>query len=473
MSTAAPDALDRLSEAVAERSNPIVVKEVRQGLRTRAFWVFFILMLVANLFISLVAVAFAQDEREVGPVAFGAYFAALALVQFFVIPYVAFRSMAREREDETWVLLTLTGLGPRRILRGKLASAVLQGLLYASVAAPFLLFSYYLNGIELPAILVTLAVSVAYQVFLTSIGVSMATLANGRASRAALNFLFLGFLLFALFQPTIAFSVAVFGGRGVFSGSGWLYGGALTLFVMVSWAALFYEAAAARLSLATELYTTGPRLTVLVQVLGALGFGLWAARSSGDADPLRVTQNLMQVHLALVGIFLVSDRDGKLARHERSRWPSLLKPGALRGFQFIALLSALSTITCTAGTVVLDNNGSLPMLLGAGCFSLLYLALSGLMAAARPAQIWQRPTLWRAFFFGFGFVVLALTPAMGEIFDVSQTNALLYTLHPVLGMKVLDETGFGPPLVALAGLTAVAVLALLTVLGRRDVEVRL
>jgi hypothetical protein len=252
-----------------------------------------------------------------------------------------------------------------------------------------------------------------------------------------------------------------------------MYGGALTLFVMVSWATLFYEAAAARLSLATELYTTGPRLTVLVQVLGALGFGLWSARSSSDADPLLVTQGVVQAHLALVGIFLVSDRDGKLARHARSRWPALLKPGALRGFQFIALLSALSTITCTAAMVALDKNGSLPMLLGAGCFPLLYLAVPGLMAAVLDAQVWQRPTLWRAFFFGFGFVALALTPAVGAIFDVSETNALLYTLHPVLGMKVLDETGFGPPLVSLIGLTAAAVLALLTVLGRRDVEVHL
>ena len=36
------------------------------------------------------------------------------------------------------------------ILSGKLGSSVLQGSLYASAATPFLLFSYFLNGIDLP-----------------------------------------------------------------------------------------------------------------------------------------------------------------------------------------------------------------------------------------------------------------------------------------------------------------------------------
>ena len=114
---------------------------------------------------------------------FFAFFVCLGVVHFFIIPYSAYRSLAREREDETWVLLTLTGLGPRRILRGKVASFLVQAGLYASAVGPFLLFSYYLNGIDLPTILVVLALGVGWLVFLTSVGVCAATLAEGRLVR--------------------------------------------------------------------------------------------------------------------------------------------------------------------------------------------------------------------------------------------------------------------------------------------------
>src|SRR5262249_1830468 len=120
--------------------------------------------------------------------------ASLGLVQYFVIPYSAYRSMAREREEETWVLLTLTGLGPRRILRGKMGSFMLQGILYTSAAAPFLLFSYFLNGIDLVTILCVVVAGVAWQLLLTSICVSMATLAVSRLMAGLLHFVTLGLL---------------------------------------------------------------------------------------------------------------------------------------------------------------------------------------------------------------------------------------------------------------------------------------
>jgi hypothetical protein len=137
LSAAPATAWDRFSGSVSERLNPIVVKEVRQGLRTRVFGIFFGLMLLACVCISLVAWATASEVGyDAGKGFFIAFFVALGVVQFFIIPYTAYRSMAREREDDTWVLLTLTGLGPRRILRGKLSSFIVQGMLYGSAAGP-------------------------------------------------------------------------------------------------------------------------------------------------------------------------------------------------------------------------------------------------------------------------------------------------------------------------------------------------
>ena len=86
MSAATPDAFDRFGEKLADTVNPIVVKEVRQGLRTRVFWLFFSLMLVVNLFISLVCFAMAEENANIGKGAFIAFFVVLAFVQFFIIP---------------------------------------------------------------------------------------------------------------------------------------------------------------------------------------------------------------------------------------------------------------------------------------------------------------------------------------------------------------------------------------------------
>ncbi len=128
---------EQLSERAQEVVGPIVVKEVRQGLRARVFGVFFGLMLAACLVVAIIALATSSAYDQGGRDAFGAFLVALNVVCCFVIPYTAFRSMAREREDETWVLLALTGLGARSIVRGKWLSASAQAMLFASACAPF------------------------------------------------------------------------------------------------------------------------------------------------------------------------------------------------------------------------------------------------------------------------------------------------------------------------------------------------
>ena len=156
-----------MNERFLEAVGPIVVKEVRQGLRARVFAICFGLLLLACLTTSLVAAAEVRewDMQALGPRYLTLFLAGLSLLCFFVIPYTAYRSMAREREDETWVLLALTGLSSRRIVRGKVASALTQAALYSSAGAPFILFSYFLNGVDLPTLLIELCFAGCWAVF--------------------------------------------------------------------------------------------------------------------------------------------------------------------------------------------------------------------------------------------------------------------------------------------------------------------
>lgn len=475
MSATTPDAFDRWGERVADRVNPIVVKEVRQGLRTRVFWVFFSLMLVGCLAISLFAWA-ANDgiADDTGQYAFVAYFVALGFVQFFVIPYASYRSMAREAEDETWVLLTLTGLGPRRILAGKLASAVLQGALYASAATPFLLFSYFLNGIDLPTIVVGVIVATGYQVFLVAVAVSLATLAESKLVRALLHFVLLGVLLQGLgFGIGGAVTLGEVARRASSSAEFWLAAGSV-LFGVVTTGVLLFESAAARLALPTEDYVRGPRLAYAVQFLGMLGLFLAGWRLSGEAEVLTAASVAVSVYATFVGLFVGSDRDGMAKLHwaTGSRY-ALLKPGGYRGLLFVVGLLALATaVLAFLGLREASfDEGALRVLLAAPAFALVMLCLPWLVARWVPHPPWQTPAMVRIVFLGLLVLMTGVPPLLGEIISEAD-DVVLNALNPIVGLINIERRDAdGPALMLLAWGIAGGLLAwTLSSLRSRDTE---
>ena len=438
----APDAFDRFGEELADRVNPIVVKEVRQGLRTRVFWIFFSLMLVACLFISLFAFAASDGMADnIGKQTFIAFFVCLGFVQFFVIPYSAYRSMAREAEDETWVLLTLTGIGPRRILAGKLGSSVLQGILYASAATPFLLFSYVLNGIDLPTIIVGVVVSMGYQVFLVSVSVSLATLAESRLVRSLLHFVLLGALLWGL-GIGIGGSVALgeLAQKATSSAAFWLTSFSV-LFGMVTTGLILFESAAARLSLATEDYARGARLVYVLQFLGAAALFVCGWSVSGEAEVLTAGSVTLSAYATLVGLFVASDRDGMARVHwVTGKRFSLLKPGGLRGFVLVVVLLLLMAVSFVSLAL---GDGRLPMgamlvLVAAPGFALLMLSLPVVVARLIPHPPWQTPAMIRLVFLGLAVLMTGVPPLIGEL--VSDADDLfLNALNPIVGLINIER----------------------------------
>jgi ABC-type transport system involved in multi-copper enzyme maturation permease subunit len=470
---ATPDAFDRLGERVADAINPIVVKEVRQGLRTRVFTIFFAVMLAANLLISLVAFAFADEGgTRTGQDAFMAYFVALACVQFFVIPYSAYRSMSREAEEETWVLLTLTGLGPRRILAGKVASFVLQGTLYASAAAPFLLFSYYLNGIDLPTIVVALATSIAYQLFLVALSVSMATLAETRLVRGLLHFVLLGLLLQGL-----GFGIGGTAGamelsrKALADGVFWLSALAGT-FAMVTTGMLFFELAAARLSLPSEDYARGPRRWYLVQAVGMLAFFLWGYAASGERGVLVAGALSQAAHAQLVGQTVASDRDGMARVHwATGKRFSPFKPGALRGFTVVTVVTLAAGALYAVPGFSAGDPGMEAVIIAAPAFALVYLATPQIVARWVPHPPSQTALMVRVLAFGLFVLGVGLPPLVGELVAEAD-NLALNLLNPTVGLvNVAKAKVDALPLVLVPWGVALGVTAwAFAVLRRHDVE---
>ncbi len=435
------DAVDRLGIRVAERASPIVVKEVRQGLRTRVFWVCFALMLLASLTIALVEAALDPDAAT-GAGAFAATFSVLGFVEFFVIPFTAFRSMAKERDDETWVLLSLTGLGPRRVIRGKIASFVLQGLLYASAAAPFLLFSYFLNGIDLPTIVVAVAMGAAFHVFLVSVTVSLATVGETRLARGVMQFVVLGLLAGALFFALgVAVSVQRLVENMTFSGSefaDFAFVGVSFLVAMVSTAWLLFEVAAASLSMSTEDYARGVRLAFTTQVLAGLGLFVtaWFLHERDRYFPSGSA--VVAFYVFVVGTYVASDADG-LARNLAATGRSWLKPGALRGYAWV-----VATVVVGFGAFVVfasrvTNRGDfMAVTAAAPGFALLYLAAGQVLGRLLPHAPHQRTLMIRVATVALVVVAAGVPPLLGAYFSKPNDTAL-NMLNPVVGLTNLAD----------------------------------
>ncbi|WP_224361392.1 ABC transporter permease [Hyalangium versicolor] len=436
-----------LGERLGDRINPLVVKEIRQGLRTRLFWVCFGLMLVACVLLSLTAYADVRDGgyRPRGNFYFFTFFVCLGLVHFFVIPYSAYRSLAREREDETWVLLALTGLGPRRILRGKVTSFLAQAALYASAVGPFLLFSYYLNGIDLPTILVVLALGTAWLVFLTVLGVCAATLADGRLGRAFVHFLVLGVLAGGVAQGLgIAFALSE-GSSRLMRERELPYVIGVALWLMLSYGWLLFEAAAARLSLITENYSRGPRRALVAQMLISAVVVVWIWWKQGmDRDISSVAGVVGCLHLTVAGVFVISDVDGQArALRTQTRMWSLLRPGAVRGFRLMVLLLVAWSAFCALlgmGSSMQSNwRTLLHITVAAAAYPLLYFSVALLVAKMPRSDRFASPAAVRILFVALAGLGSVLPPLMALLIDEPANNGLINLLNPTVGLVSFGE----------------------------------
>jgi hypothetical protein len=136
----------------------------------------------------------------------------LSVPLLIVVPYAAFRSLAGEWEDGTFELLSITALSARQIVTGKLASAVLQMMVYYSALAPCIAFTYLLRGIDIVTVALLLGYSFAASLLLSSFGLMMATVTRVRHWQVLLSVV----LVMALLVFTIVWdmSFVLFLGEG-------------------------------------------------------------------------------------------------------------------------------------------------------------------------------------------------------------------------------------------------------------------
>lgn len=335
---------------LGDRLNPILVKETRQALKSRQFVVTFTLVLllawVWSIFgVSLIGPSIFYAAR--GFDMFLGYYVILAIPLLVVVPFGAFRSLASEREDGTYELLSITTLSPRQIVSGKLGSAVLQMLVYLSAVAPCLAFTYMLRGIDAPTILYVISWFFLGSLGASVVGLLVATLTHDKHWQVVVSVLFLfGLALLLWMALAMAFSLLVQAGAPAFQDATFWIVNATILTAYASYFALFFFAASAQLTFASDNRSTTLRKVMVVQQALLTGWFAWGFLQEDvtDIDGIGAAYFIMAgLHWAAMGMFINGELGETSLRVKRQLPQSLLgrvfftwfNPGPTTGYMFV------------------------------------------------------------------------------------------------------------------------------------------
>ena len=145
-----------------DKLNPMLVKELRQGLRGISFVVLFIAIQAFLCFILLVTAAVASHENAghlLSRIIFFFYSLAVLVVQ----PLRGIGALQTEIKNNNIDLLCLTRLSAWRITFGKWISIVSQSALILTAIIPYLILRYFFGNMQIfSEILLMLSISQAH-----------------------------------------------------------------------------------------------------------------------------------------------------------------------------------------------------------------------------------------------------------------------------------------------------------------------
>ena len=179
--------------------NPIVVKELRQSVRSWAVVGTLLLFLIV-LFFTVMGFALSSNvtlnmSNPVGREVLQVIATILIFASMVFIPvYVGVR-INQERQPNNVDLLYITTLSPARIIRGKLFCGMYVALLFFSVCMPFMFFSNLLRGVDLPTIVMVLGISYLLVVAAIQFAIFIACLPVTKGFKLLLT---IGLLVFAI-----------------------------------------------------------------------------------------------------------------------------------------------------------------------------------------------------------------------------------------------------------------------------------
>jgi hypothetical protein len=192
---------------LGDRINPIVVKELRQAVQSR-FVIAALLTLISVQIVAIGIYILASGSSlfgfDAGRQAFLMLFAILQSIGMLFTPLYTGARLAAERSDVNVDLLFITTIKPRSIIAGKMFAAVALTALIYSACMPFMTFTYFLRGIDLPSIFISLGIGFVVVIACVQAAVFVALIPAGRSIKVILG-------LIALIIFGVAYFVTMFG----------------------------------------------------------------------------------------------------------------------------------------------------------------------------------------------------------------------------------------------------------------------
>jgi ABC-type transport system involved in multi-copper enzyme maturation permease subunit len=314
--------------------SPMVVKELRQGLRTRAFSSTMLLMHVLLILITLMT-GFAENSLDMHWMLDGM----ATLVLCLIMPFRVFNALSEEVKMNTLDMLMLTRITCTRIVFGKWASVALQSLLITFSLMPYIVARYVFGGMDLVMELNFLGMKWLIGIVIAALLVMLSTI-----RQAWLKNLIIVVPLFFSFFGVVNLMFSSITGSSMISFSGpdnmWLYV-AGTLLSALWFIYAFLSLAASRISPPAAPLAWQKRTVHVLTILLLLGISLFTREDGWVAAAMAVlafltldvmTEPLNEIPSAYVPFY---------KRGALSRPLLLLCPGWASGFLLTFIMASL------------------------------------------------------------------------------------------------------------------------------------
>jgi hypothetical protein len=354
--------LEEILDRIGDRLNPILVKEARQAMKSRQFVVTFSLLLIFGWLWTVLYVAFGVPGifyAPVGPGVLTGYYVVLSIPLLIVVPYAAFRSLAAEREDGTYELLSITTLTAGQIVQGKLGSALLQMIVYYSALAPCIAFTYLMRGIDVVTIGLVLGYTFVASLLLSIFGLMMATVTRSRHWQILLSVVFVMALLVVTFFWDMGVIASILNAAELpYTEAVFWLSNLCVLSFTVPIGLLCYQIAAGQITFASENRSTPIRAILMMPqfLLIAWYVYFWIELDEGEA--MWVLPCLLGIYWACAGSLLSGETAQLSPRAMRALPQSVLgrmaftwfNPGSGTGYMF-AMLNLLAGLLIALAAV--------------------------------------------------------------------------------------------------------------------------
>jgi len=316
--------------------NPIVIKELRQAVRSWAVTGMLLLFLTVLFITSLVFLVTQSFEVDVnmglGGSMFSTFTVILAGASIFFIPlYVGVR-VAGERQENNPDLLYVSTLSPARIIRGKFLCGAYVALLFFSACMPFMAFTNLLRGVDLPTVFFILSCLFLVVCTANQIAIFLACMPASRPFK--ILFALAGFLAsfwVVAWLIVMAFEFMRSGVGAMMAGRDFWIGALTTVGIGVAVVGLFFVLSVALISPASANRALPLRIYLSAFWLlgGLLSIG-WVVQT-GDADRMAAWSGPTFVLMMFALLVTISNADQTSLRVRRA----IPRSGLKRALAFI------------------------------------------------------------------------------------------------------------------------------------------